>query len=288
MGFADSRLSGGRMSAAAKPNEMIEIQPPREAVAETTLRQLEARTRGLSLDGQMVECIDLLQSPELAIDDLLRSVAEIREAGSGPGRSGSRRVELVTGAAPETDGGAEESAFFYPSRELFVRGDGCSFTCLATDLSFRECDSNGGPASSPPDAAASLIDYAAVTCESRPFPVLGFAQHLETESAYPILLRALSSLIELTRPRRFDVLDREVYRGLLGQAPAFDLALVLWDDDQTTDPRRPLCELTRDLAEVLKIALRAEPRFPPILNDIICLRMNNKRFDGRLRAVWRV
>jgi len=276
------------MSAAAKPTEIPESRLPDEAGAATALRLLEERTRGLPLDGQMVECVDLLQSPEFVVDDLLRSVADIRKAGPAAGGSRSGRIELVSAVADESDEEAEEGAFFYPSRELFVQGDACSFTCLATKVGFRKSDSNEASTNASTHDVPGSIDYAAVTCESRPFPVLGFAQHLETESAYPILLRALSSLIELTRPRRFDVLDREVYRGLLGPAPAFDLALVLWDDDQTTDPRRPLCELTRDLAEVLKVALQNEPRFPPILNDIVCLRMNNKRFDGRLRFVWRV
>ena len=30
------------------------------------------------------------------------------------------------------------------------------------------------------------IDYAAVTCEARPFPVLGFTQRGEGESGYPL------------------------------------------------------------------------------------------------------
>jgi len=64
--------------------------------------------------------------------------------------------------------------------------------------------------------------------------------------------------------------------------------LILWDDDRDDDPRRPLCELTRDLAELLKDALRSDTRFPPVLNDIVCFRMNPKRFDARLRYVWRV
>ena len=118
--------------------------------------------------------------------------------------------------------------------------------------------------------------------------MLGFTPGSDQESAYPALLRGLASIVDLTRPRRFDVLDREVYRGLLGPAPAFDLALILWDDEVESDPRRPLCELTRDLAELLKSALESEPRFPPVLNDIVCLRMNPKRFDARLRFVWRV
>ena len=244
--------------------------------AYTALRSLEIRTRALPLDAQMVECVDLLQSPEFVVDDLIRSVEQIREAGRMTGR-----------VALECDDASERDAFFYPSRELFVQGDGCSFTCLATSIEFEEEEASVG-ANGDEDSNRDRIDYAAVTCETRPFPVLGFTQSTENESAYPILLRSLSNLIELTRPRRFEVLDRQVYRGLLGLAPVFDLALVLWDEDDEADPRRPLCELSRDLAEVLKSTLCAEPRFPPILNDIVCLRMNPKRFDGRLRYVWRV
>lgn len=272
------------MSAAEKPDETTQ---PDEAKSPITLRSFEARTRDMPLDAQMSECVDLLQSPELVVEELVQSVAEVRrvaESGTGgpPGR-----VQL------DSSDGSDREAFFYPSRELFVQGDGCSFTCLATELEFDEVARAGSlPAAGDPEPAAmsghATIDYAAVTCESKPFPVLGFTQHSESESAYPILLRALSSLIELTRPRYFDVLDRDVYRGLLGPAPVFDLALVLWDDEEVSDPRRPLCELARDLAEVLKSTLAAEPRFPPVLNDIVCLRMNNKRFDGRLRFVWRV
>jgi hypothetical protein len=248
----------------------------------TALRTLEMRTRELSLDRQMVECVDLLQSPEFVVDDLVRSVEQIRDAGSGASRVGLRSSSEHL-----------EEAFFYPSRDLVVQGDGCSFTCLATAVEFVEEDETMPPSESDPESEADAakpwpIDYAAVTCELRRVPVLGFTQGDENDSAYPILLRSLSSLIELTKPRRFDVLDREVYRGLLGPAPAFDLALVLWDDEDEPDPRRPLCELARDLAEVLKRTLADEPRFPPILRDIVCLRMNPKRFDGRLRFVWRV
>ena len=230
----------------------------------TALRSLEMRTRELSLDAQMTECVDLLQSPEFVIEDLIRSIEQIRLT-----RPPAGRVRLVSNEEEPND------AFFYPARELFVQGDRSSFTCLATAVVFSD-DEPCGP-----------IDYAAVTCESRPFPILGFTQKSEGESAYPILLRSLSSLIELTRPNRFDAFDRDVYRGILGPAPFFDLALVLWDE-AGVDPRRPLCELTRDLAEVLKSTLAVEARFPPILNDIVCLRMNPKRFDGRLRFVWRV
>jgi hypothetical protein len=275
------------MSAAPQPTPDAHDEEG-DAQPRTPIRALEERTRGLDLEAQMVECVDLLQSPEFLVDDLVRSVDRIRDQAARETRT---RVALVSGE------GEGDDPFFYPSRELFVNGAGCSFTCLATEIDFvgeepgrlrSVAESPAGSASSLRAEAPHAIDYAAVTCEARPFPTLGFAQHSESESAYPILLRGLASLIELTRPRRFDVLDREVYRGLLGPAPVFDLTLVLWDDDSIDDPRRPLCELTRDLAECIKNNLLGEARFVPVLNDIVCLRMNNKRFDGRLRFVWRV
>ena len=162
----------------------------------TALRALEMRTRELPLDAQMVECVDLLQSPEFAIEDLVHSVEQIREA-----EKSRDRVQVLS------DEKAVDGAFFYPSRELFVQGDRSSFTCLATSVVFSD------------DRESGSIDYAAVTCEARPFPILGFAQTRKGESAYPLLLRSLSSLIELTRPNRFDAFDREVYRGMLGVAP---------------------------------------------------------------------
>jgi len=197
----------------------------------TALRSLEMRTRSLALDAQMGACIDLLQSPEFVVVDLVRSVEQARQIDPRVGR-----VSIIS------DDEAEKDAFFYPARELFVQGDRCSFTCLATTVGFQV----GGV----DETHSDRIDYAAVN--------------------------------------RFNAFDRDIYRGILGPAPAFDLCLVLWDEDEIVDPRRPLCELTRDLAEVLKRALYAEPRFPPVLNDIVCLRMNPKRFDGRLRFVWRV
>ncbi len=230
----------------------------------TALRALELRTRELSLDGQMVECVDLLESPEFVIEDLIRSVEQIEKS---EGYAGGSIVRC------NQDSG--NNRFFYPSLDLFVQGDRCSFTCLASAIDISDGE------------GAGRIDFAAVTCESKPFPILGFTQTSEMESAYPILLRSLSSLIELARPGCFSGLDRDIYRGIVGETPAFDLTLVLWDEEDI-DSRRPLCELTRDLAEVLKSMLASESRFPPILNDIVCLRMNPKRFDGRLRFVWRV
>lgn len=196
---------------------------------QTALRSLEMRSRMLPLEAQMDECVELLLSPNVAIDDLHRSVEQVVDE-TPPGD----RFSILSTPHDQREG------FFYPSRELFVQGDGCSFTCLATAVEFVD-DARSNPTDDVRDARP--IDYAAVTCESRPFPVLGFAQSAESESAYPLLLRSVSTLVELIRPRRLDALDRDVYRGLLGPAPLVDLAIVLWDDDRNDDPRRPLCEL---------------------------------------------
>lgn len=241
-------------------------------VEATALRSLEIQSRLLPLDEQMAECIDLLQLPDVALDDVQRSVAAVASEYAAP-----TEPTLICAPSDLREG------FFYPSREIFVQGDGCSFTCLATALEFV---AESEPTDKPIDARP--IDFAAVTCEATPFPVMGFAQSAESESAYPLLLRAFSTLIDLARPGRLMELETQVFRGLLGAVPRFDLMLVLWDDDRDDDPRRPLCELSRDLAETLKGALAESGAFPPVLRDIVCLRMNPHRFDARLRYVWRV
>jgi hypothetical protein len=69
---------------------------------------------------------------------------------------------------------------------------GCSFTCLATELDFHD---EKPPVSADPGLPMpSAIDYAGVTCESRPFPVLGFSRRSEAEVAYPLLLARPPSL----------------------------------------------------------------------------------------------
>ena len=78
-----------------------------------------------------------------------------------------------------------------------------------------------------------------------------------------------------------------VFKGILSARPVFDLHLVLCDGGEAPE-QLPLEQLTRDLAELAKYALREQDRFSSLLGDIVCLRMNPHRFDGRLRFVWRV
>ena len=147
--------------------------------AMTAFRSLETRSRMLPLREQMLECVQLLQSPQVMVDDLL----EVVEGIVGD-RASHQDVSVISTPAEYRAG------FFYPSRELSVLGDGCSFTCLATNVQFLE-EGPDGVETKPSDLRP--IDYAAVTCESIPFPVFGFVQSADSESAYPLLLRAVST-----------------------------------------------------------------------------------------------
>ena len=58
---------GSQMSATSSESEV------------TALRSLEMHCRTLPLEGQMAECIELLQCPDVALDDLRRSVSLVTD-----------------------------------------------------------------------------------------------------------------------------------------------------------------------------------------------------------------
>jgi hypothetical protein len=249
----------------------------------TSIRANQRRTRSLSIDEQLRECVDQLQHPELIGAEFRDSFAQVQQYLGG--------ADPIVADAPktqETDTGAEGQATFYPSREIFVVRDSSSFTCLATAV--------GAPLGTPAvpeeqDAQDEGYDYLALTCTSTPRPVLGVVQSERDQSAYPLLLRQLANLCELAHPKTLDHYDRLHFKGLLGNVPLVDLHLVLWEDwneAESRQERTPISQLTRDLAEHVKTRLSSEKRIPPILGDIVCLQMNKDRFDGRVRFDWRV
>ena len=129
-----------------------------------------------------------------------------------------------------------------------------------------------------------------VTCDATRAPVLGVVQSESDHSAYPLLLRALACLAEMASRSQFERLNSGPFLGTLGSQPSFDLNLVLWDVPAApaSETHTTIEQLTRDLAERVKRAVRRHADFPRILRDVVCLRMNAERFDGRLRFGWRV
>lgn len=245
-----------------------------EGFPHTALRRSYERARELGPEQQLEECIDQLLHPELLEAELLAAAREIEALGP--------REEPEIHFDPDVDCDPR-AAWFYPSRDLSVLGASCAFTCLACGV-----EPLGAPEQR--QAAPGPLDYVGFTCDESFTPVLGVVQSDTDANEYPLLLRALANLMELSAPERIEAANRCLFRGALRNAPRFDLNLVCFDAWETGQPmeRTPISELTRDLAERARDVVQRETALGGLLRGIVCLRMNPERFDGRLRFVWRV
>lgn len=207
--------------------------------------------------------------------DAFQTVESWLETNGIPGDSQPREE-------PEREPTLAES-YIYEGRDLFVLGQPCAFTCLSTNV-------NPLPGAASSEARLSSgLDYVGLTCDETTTPVLGAVQAPGDATAYPLLLRALACLSEMAPRLQARRLNRWFFKGALGEEPVFDLNLVVWDaSDEEEAEATPIRQLTRDLAEKVKIAILERSELPTILRDIVCLRMNPNRFDGRLRFDWRV
>jgi hypothetical protein len=252
------------------------VSDARDSVPDSQLRRSYERARSLDFEGQMRECVDQLGNPEVIVEETLEAFRVVEAwAGSRELPPPGEPVELDAVDLEEL-----ASEFFYSTREVAVLGGCGAFTSLASnvdplgDLRPGEKGSRDG------------LDFVGLTCDEARTPVLGCVQSRSDTSAYPLLLRGLACLAEMAPEAQVARMNRQYFLGALGPRPAFDLDLVLWEGDGRE--QESLDQLTRDLAEKLKHAIRRHGRFPEILRHIVCLRMNPARFDGRLRLAWRV
>ncbi len=243
----------------------------------TALRRGFERARSLEPDAQIQACIHQLTHPELLAREVLQAWEIVQSGCPEPDDDGK-----PLDSPPATDRHSTlVEEFFYATRELMVLGDRCSFTCLS---------SNVQPLPTAPEEEAALsvgLDYVGLTCDNSATLVLGAVQAPGDATAYPLLLRLLACLTEIAPAAQRERMNRDYFLGVASPDSRFDLNLVLWDRAETPQTN-PISELTRDLAEKVKEALVASPSFPPILRDVVCLRMNPDRFDGRMRFDWRV
>jgi hypothetical protein len=241
----------------------------------TDLRSTYERTRSLTLEAQIRDCADQLFNPKVIVNEVIAAfdAMEKRFASEIPDFP---EIEYSFDAVDIEEFAKE---FFYSTRDVTVLGEPCAFTCLSSNVDpvveDRRSDARDG------------LDFVGLTCNDTAVPVLGAVQSREDASAYPLLLRLLSCLTEMAPAPQIERINHQFFRGVLGEAPAFDLDIVLWDPPED-DHRMPLCQLTRDLAEQIKGVIQKRGPSPPVLRDIVCLRMNPERFDGRLRFEWRV
>lgn len=240
------------------------------------LRAAHLRVRGLPLEAQLRECVDMLGHPELIASELREAFDSVR------GFFAFRALPPVEPAdldAVDLDELARED--FYATREIEVQGgDYAFFTCLANRF-----DPLGELAAA--TARRAALDYVGVSCESPHTPVLGAVQSDGDASAYPLLLRGLACLAELASSSQLERLSRRLFGDALPMPPCFELDLVLADVPAQGE-RAALEQLTRDLAERIKTVIRADAKFPRILGDVVCLRRAAEGFDGSLRFAWRV
>jgi hypothetical protein len=254
--------------------------PDAAILPQTCLRATYERVRGLPLDEQVRDCVDQLTHPEVLLEEMLDAFQAVALAfasheGPAPVPAWARAGEIETHARDA------RVPFFYPGRDVSVIRGRRAFTCLQVDLD---------PLSGFPIVGAGAgggLDFIGVTCDESATPVLGGVQSARETSAYPVFLRLLAALTEMAPEEQVRRLNEPCFRGVLRPDPSFDLVLVLWDETEESQ-RVPLAQLTRDLAERVKETVRAHPRWSHLVRDVVCLRMNPTRFDGRLRYEWHV
>jgi hypothetical protein len=238
------------------------------------LRDAYALVQGMSIEAQLREVVDQLGYPELIAAELRRAFQAVRVWAEGVDLPPVEPADLE---AVDLEEMAREH--FYATREIAVAG-APPFTCLASRF-----DALGEIAGL--EKPRATLDYVGVTADSARTPVLGVVQHDADSSAYPLLLRGLACLAELASYSQLERLSKRLFGGALGAKPSFDLELVLWDPSGREEAS-PLEQLTRDLSEKIKAVIRSDTEYPRILRDVVCLRMDASRFDGRLRFAWRV
>lgn len=254
----------------------LALSEEQKSFALTPLRLNYERARVVDVAGQLQECIDVLENPDIIVSEVLESFHAVDRAF----RQGVLRPDVLSALSEQQIAGAIEPEWFYQGRDLSVFGDSCSFTCLSSNV-------DPIPVEGADEKRSTGFDFVGITCNQQASPVLGTVQSEADVSAYPLLLRALVGLAEMAPAIQLERLRRQFFHGALPASPSFDLYLVTWYDDEAAD-RTPICQFTRDIAELVKRTIAEQSEFPSVLNDIVCLRMTPERFDGRMRFDWRV
>jgi hypothetical protein len=243
----------------------------------TALRRCFEHARSLEPAAQIQACVECLTCPGQVANLVFDAHRVLSTCFDGDGDAAE--VDTKPDESPVRSATLVED-FFWETRELMVLGD-ASFTCLATNV--HPLAMGRGDESH----LSQGVDYVGLTCDSSSTLVLGAVQAPGDSTAYPLLLRLLACLTEIAHPSQLERMNRDHFMGVARESTEFDLNLVLWDksdDPETT----PISQLTRDLAENVKSAIEESSEFPKVLRDIVCLKMNPDRFDGRLRFDWRV
>jgi len=250
--------------------DLVDVAPP--AFPETVLRGRYERLRRLEPAEQVEECVQYIGNPEILVFEFLESFSAIETA------CAQHEFSL---RPPAADAGDEiVLGHFYEGLEVVVDGlDGYAFKCLATNLSPL------GRSSADEDDPSG-VDYLGLVQGPGGGLVLGVVPWLLEFTPYSLLIRVLNCLAELAPASQLERLSREFLDGAQGP-PAFDLHVIVPHGVELDDVVT-LAQLTRDLSEKLGTMLRDAPQFPNVLRSVMCLRLDESAFQGRLELDWRV
>lgn len=147
-----------------------------QSFAPTPLRLNYERARTVDVAGQLRECIDVLENPDIIVSEVLESFHAVDRAFE----QGVLRPEILTARSQEHIERAEEPEWFYQGRDLSVHGDSCSFTCLSSNVEPipLEWDSE--------KQFTEGFDFVGIACNQGGRPVLGTVQSETDASAYPL------------------------------------------------------------------------------------------------------
>lgn len=240
----------------------------------TPFREHYEHCRGLDVEGQLRECTDHLQHPDVLTMEFFESYHLIE-----------RSFEPGQGLRPEAADGELVLESFYESLQLSIRdrdGEAERLVCVSGSMS-------PIPEANHPALSRRGLDYVGLRGGETLHIVLGVAQSDKDETPYVMLLRALNCLAEMSPPFRMVQLGRELIQGRIPEDVRFDLHIGI-TELHAGDAWVALIELTRDLAELFKRQVGAHPQFQEMLGRIECVEIEPAGSDGvmTLERLWSV
>jgi hypothetical protein len=239
----------------------------------TPFRKHYEHSRALGVAGQMEECADYVQHPDVLLTEFLESYY-LAEGEADPERQSELDAALEDEIVLES---------FHDALRLSVLDEqgGIEWVSCA-----------GGafdplPTEQHPALRRRGLDYIGLR-DGTVRIVLG-VQQTEEETAYSLLLRALNCFAEVAPPFQLARLRRRVIRDRAEPDASFDLQIAC-SRQPAEAAERALWQLTRDLAEAFKTRILQDPQFAGTLGWIELVQLGGE-VDGpsvSMRRDWRV
>jgi hypothetical protein len=240
----------------------------------TPFRKHYEHSRSLDVAGQVEECADYVQHPEVLITEFLESYYLVE-----------RKLDPENQEA--LDGMEYEELVLEPF------DDSVLLDVEEEEGHVERIECAGGafdplPEAQHPALRRRGLDYIGMR-EGSSRIVLGVTQAGEAETAYLLLLRALNCLSEIAPPFQLARLRRVVLHDLIGADATFDLQIGMPPPREST-AETMLWHLTWDMAEAIKRQILEHQQFDDTLGAIECLFVNSEAGSSQpaMRLAWRV